>query len=188
MDKTKYNELIARGGVLLNREEYDSALKAFNEAIEFDSEDATGFVGRGIVYTLIKDVDSAVADFDTALQLDPYSIESWQRSWYPCLHYVTQGDNLEVFKYLVEKDANIFGVTSIFYGVRSGLEVFKYLIDKGADIDIESMTLLFEAARSGNLELVKYLVDKGADVNNVGRFGETPLFGAALSGNLEVIK
>jgi ankyrin repeat protein len=84
--------------------------------------------------------------------------------------------------------------TCVLYAARGGkLEVFKYLIEKGADInaiDIGGDNALHYATRfpDGNLDLVKLLVDdKGFDVNKQGNYNETALHCAVLGLNIDII-
>jgi len=59
---------------------------------------------------------------------------------------------------------------------KGNLQIFKYLVDKGADvnaINIYGESLLHTAVRSGNLEIFKCLVNNGADINKINENSET---------------
>jgi ankyrin repeat protein len=171
MENSEYNELITRGNTSLAKNEYDSALKDFNEAIELDAEDARGFVGRGIVHTKKDDTNAAIADFNTALKLNPKSIDLWQHYTRPIFCAAICG-NLEIIKFLVENGADVnvkdflFGKTPLFDAAHNGrLGIVKYLIENGADVNVKAYSGETPLCRTIGLDVIKYLVKNGADVN-----------------------
>lgn len=76
----------------------------------------------------------------------------------------------------------------------------KFLYDHGARFDfnmpidlrrrmMDEVTVLWDAADTGNLELVKYLVEMGVDVNAGALHSRsTPLWAAASAGEVEIVK
>src|SRR5262249_34813334 len=60
-----------RGLALIWMEEYDKALKDYDEAIRLDPRNARGFIGRGNVWWFKKEYDKALKDYDEAIRLDP---------------------------------------------------------------------------------------------------------------------
>ena len=66
----------------MNDGKYDLAIKDFNQAILFSPDDITPYVNRGYAYLEMKDWNRAIADFETALTLNPTkehiaAIERW---------------------------------------------------------------------------------------------------------------
>ncbi len=62
-----YNE---RGIAFMNEKNYEHAAKMFNEAIEENPQDPTGFINFGNLLGIIGDLDRALTFFDRAIALD----------------------------------------------------------------------------------------------------------------------
>ena len=60
-----------RGKALLEKEDYDNAMKDFDEAIRLDPKNALFFYHRGTAWLGEKDYDTAIKDFGEAIRLDP---------------------------------------------------------------------------------------------------------------------
>ena len=76
--------------------------------------------------------------------------------------------NVDTFKYLVEKgaDVRVNDDCALVFSARYGhLDVIKYLVEKGADVHADNNYALKWSAVKGHLDVVKYLVKKGADVH-----------------------
>src|SRR5262245_40671249 len=60
-----------RGIKLLDKGEYDNAIKNFNEAIRFNANDAYFYINRGVAWSAKRDFDKAIKDYDQAIGLNP---------------------------------------------------------------------------------------------------------------------
>lgn len=70
-------------------------------------------------------------------------------------------------------------------------EIFKYLLEKGADVNVktsEGETVLHYAAQGGCDECAKAAIEKGVDVNAIDDRGNTALHLAVMRGNEEISK
>ncbi len=70
-------------------------------------------------------------------------------------------------------------------------EVIEILINAGADVHAKSgfqETVLFRAAKKGNVAIIRTLIRAGLDVNEKGEHGLTPLYNAAGGGHFEAVK
>lgn len=66
------------GNVLEKQNKDEEALRAYEQAIRFDSSFAPGFLGRGRVRMLhLYDSEGSIRDFTKALELDPKESEAW---------------------------------------------------------------------------------------------------------------
>jgi tetratricopeptide (TPR) repeat protein len=65
------NSYTSEGYVLSHRFEYGAATKAFDEALKADPDNAQAYYGRGIVRMCTGQYDAAIADFSSAIRLDP---------------------------------------------------------------------------------------------------------------------
>src|SRR5713101_8135597 len=61
----------SRGVHLLEVSNFDEAIKAYDEAIRLDPNDADFFHGRGFGWFSKKDFDKAIVDYSEAICLDP---------------------------------------------------------------------------------------------------------------------
>jgi ankyrin repeat protein len=65
------------------------------------------------------------------------------------------------------------------------VDIFKFLLDKGADLF--ELTLL-TAAEYGSTEVASYLLDQGVDINKKDYSGNTPLMWAVRKGHPDIIE
>ena len=106
--------------------------------------------------------------FDKAIKFDDldfykYLIEKGAKIGDRAVEKLAETGNLELVTYLVEKGAKIRDY-AIGYAIKSGkLELVEYLVEKGAKIGNGAVEF---AARTGNLEIVTYLVEKGAKISD----------------------
>lgn len=66
-----------RGHDAYDRNDYDTALAYYDQAIRLGQENATAYNNRGWAHIGKRDYDKAVADFDRAIQLDPQTAEAY---------------------------------------------------------------------------------------------------------------
>jgi tetratricopeptide (TPR) repeat protein len=78
-----------RGFVLKEMRNFDGALAAFNRAAELDSKSPWPPVGRGEVFNDKKDNQRAIAEFDSAIRLDPTYATAYSNRAYA---YFRKGD------------------------------------------------------------------------------------------------
>ena len=119
------------------------------------------------------------------------------------LHYASEGNSLEIVKYLLENHADIDvnllnddGDSALAIACKKGnLEIVENLLRKsGVDLNIQfgksKNTLLHYASKGGNLEIVKYLLENHADIdiNLLNDDGDSALAIASEKGNLEIVK
>ncbi|MDR1236058.1 MAG: ankyrin repeat domain-containing protein [Holosporaceae bacterium] len=99
------------------------------------------------------------------------------------LHYAAKSWNLEMVKFLVNRDIEIIRERNQLWGnYRNDYEPFVQMENNNHE------TPLHFAAKSRNLEIAQFLVDQGAHVNAVTLEGQTPLHFAARSGDLQLVK
>jgi tetratricopeptide (TPR) repeat protein len=60
-----------RGNALLDRQEYDSAIADFTEAIRLNPNYAAAYNNRGVAHYRKGDIDKAIAGYEAALRIDP---------------------------------------------------------------------------------------------------------------------
>jgi len=80
---------------------------------------------------------------------------------------------------------------TILYDDAAGIQTIKGLIEHNninAKYCSHRETLLHWAARRNFPNIVRYLIDSGALVNELDRYGGTPLFDAINSGNMDMVK
>ncbi len=66
------NEFNSRGQTkLVIDKDYQGSIEDFTHAINFDSNDANSYVGRGIAYQKIGNTNLALKDFEKAVSLNP---------------------------------------------------------------------------------------------------------------------
>ena len=86
------------------------------------------------------------------------------------------------------------GGTLALYAVKAPDDrdgILRLLVKAGADLDWRSpggMTLLHQAAQSGNSSIAAFLIDEGLTMEAANEFGMTPLHMAARDGHVEVVK
>lgn len=107
------------------------------------------------------------------------------------------GGNLEIMKYLISQDADIYtidreGSNLLHNSAANGhLDVVEYLIDHGFDVnaaDGNGNTALLFALQSGDIELVNYLLEQGAEIFVENVNGSTAMLNGIVSGNIEIVK
>ena len=62
----------------LSSREYESALFEYNQALDLDPDNPSGYNGRGVAYTGLSEYERAIEDFDHALALNPESASAFQ--------------------------------------------------------------------------------------------------------------
>jgi hypothetical protein len=94
--------------------------------------------------------------------------------------------NVETFKYLVDKGANIRNHDDLlkWCAERGYLEIICYLVEQGASVK-NGNSLLIWSSFHGHLNVVQYLVEQGADIH---AFCDLSLCNASYNGKLEVVK
>lgn len=112
------------------------------------------------------------------------------------LHLAALHGNVEIYKLLIEKGADIHQVfddknTPLSEAAAAGhLDACKLLVSKGVDInyvDEYGLSILAWGVRSGSLELVEYLLAKGATHDNANDI-RTPLCEAATFKKIDIVK
>ena len=113
---------------------------------------------------------------------------------WPALHRSAESGNYELFRYFVDKGADIHQKTNdgdncLHIAARNGhLYLCQTLIDDhGFDENIvnkNGQAALHHSAQSGNYELIRYFVDKGADIHQKTKDGDNCLHIAARNGQL----
>jgi tetratricopeptide (TPR) repeat protein len=63
----------ARAMLWIDRKDFESALRDYDDAIRLDPRNASYYRGRGLVWHSDNEYDKAIADFDKAIELDPKS-------------------------------------------------------------------------------------------------------------------
>lgn len=111
------------------------------------------------------------------------------------LYYVASQGDKELVELLLANVADVNmvnneGDTPLYYAVKGddtgeidNIDVVRLLIDRGADVNAKHGSILWIAARYGELEVIKLLLSHKADPN-----AALALHAAALSGNLEIIQ
>ena len=79
-----------KGRLFREREDWDTAILEYTEAIRLDPSYSDAYLGRGIVYYYKKDYDRAITDYTQAIRLDPnYAVAYCNRG----AAYDRKGDN-----------------------------------------------------------------------------------------------
>lgn len=133
----------------------------------------------------IKQVKAAIAAGADVNEKDEYGTT--------VLYYAARKADKELVGLLLSNgaDANILnneGDTPLYYAVKGddtgeidNIDVVRLLIEKGADVNAKNGSILWTAARYGELDVVKLLLSHKADPNLANA-----LHAAALGGNLEI--
>lgn len=116
------------------------------------------------------------------------------------LHYAAAGGNLEIVRYLIEKDLEIdtkISISDDYNGLATPLhiaamngnvEVAKILLDAGASAQAlyrDNTSTIFAAATNNSPKLIQLLIDHGADMDQTNQYGHSPLSWAVFDGNYE---
>ena len=104
-----------------------------------------------------------------------------------CLKFACREDNVPLTELLLK-----YGADPNFYcpgvdppllgaGMNGRFETMKLLLEHGAKVDLtppSSFTALDYACTDGIFEAAELLIEYGADVNNINKFGDTPMISA----------
>jgi tetratricopeptide (TPR) repeat protein len=72
-----------RGNVYYAKQNYDSAIADYSDAIRLDPQYALAFTNRGAAYYQKQNYDRAIADLSEAVRLDPkYAFAYFNRGWF----------------------------------------------------------------------------------------------------------
>ena len=74
-DRGEAESLNQQGVANMEKELYDEAIKNFTQAIELQTTFADAYINRGRIYTMQKEINQAVADFNQAVMFDPLNAE-----------------------------------------------------------------------------------------------------------------
>ena len=74
-DRGEAESLNQQGVVNMEKELYEEAIKNFTQAINLQTTFADAYINRGRIYTLQKEINLAVADFNQAVMFDPLNAE-----------------------------------------------------------------------------------------------------------------
>lgn len=144
------------------------------------------------------------ASFNGSLEIIKYIVESLGASVNTAdkdqitpLMEATGSENMEVFKYLIEKGANIhatnkLGADALTMALGGPNEkMASLLIAKGADVNHTwnktNFTYLMNASRSGHLKVVELLLNAKALVDERDNYGNTALHYASAEGFKDIV-
>jgi tetratricopeptide (TPR) repeat protein len=105
------DEAVNRGGELIEKQEYDKAIKEYDEAIRLNPGNACAFLSRGRAWHLKKDLDKAIADYNEAIRLEPENADAFQnrgRAWYSKCEYDKAIKDDDAVIHLNSNDASAF--------------------------------------------------------------------------------
>lgn len=66
-----------KGNDYLTAQQWEQALKEYDQALKLDPNHVKSYIGRGVAYLSTKQYDQALADFNRALKLDPAGPEAY---------------------------------------------------------------------------------------------------------------
>ena len=78
-DKAGAEKLKAAGNAHMSGKKYDEAVKAYTDAIALDPTNAVYYSNRAAAYSSKGEHDSAVADAEKALEVDPSFVKAYHR-------------------------------------------------------------------------------------------------------------
>jgi len=70
-DPAAAKEYFNKGKTLTVKNEWESAIREYTEAIKYDPNYASAYINRGCSYVEIRNYDSAIADFNEAIRINP---------------------------------------------------------------------------------------------------------------------
>ncbi len=82
LDQMTAEELVESGWAYSQENDFESAIAAFDKALEFSTDDSSAWWGRACAYRDLGEYDAAIQDFNRAIELDPnngwiYSDRGW---------------------------------------------------------------------------------------------------------------
>ena len=81
-DKQEAEKLKSKGNTLMSSKQYDSAIEAYSQAIKLDGTNAVFYSNRAAAYSSKGEHESAVADAEKAIELDPSFTKAYHRLGY----------------------------------------------------------------------------------------------------------
>ena len=92
-DRGEAESLNQQGVANMEKELYDEAIKNFTQAIDLQTTFAEAYINRGRIYTMQKEINQAVADFNQAVMFDPLNAEIY---YWRSQAWKEKGDNYNV--------------------------------------------------------------------------------------------
>jgi Zn-dependent protease/tetratricopeptide (TPR) repeat protein len=133
-----------RGGVYVEKRDYDNAIKEFSEAIRLEPEYVKAYIYRGRAYYEKKACDKAICDYTEAIRLKPDCMEAYNYrgeaySFGKEEYDNAIGDYTEIIKNGPDADWVAFG-----YGCRGNAFCYKEQYDRAMDDYNEAVRLVPE--------------------------------------------
>jgi tetratricopeptide (TPR) repeat protein len=75
--QTTAEEWFDKGVTLMNQSKYDEALKALDNAIQLDPQDADAWCNKGLALGILHKYDEAIQAFDKAIEINPQLVQAW---------------------------------------------------------------------------------------------------------------
>ncbi|BAY24040.1 TPR repeat-containing protein [Calothrix sp. NIES-2100] len=69
-DNNNFKSSLEAGFALLEKDDYQGAIQAFNQSIQIEPNNPYAYLGRGVAYFNLKQYQEAKADFDQTIKLD----------------------------------------------------------------------------------------------------------------------
>jgi tetratricopeptide (TPR) repeat protein len=128
------NSDTSEGYVLSHRSEYGAAAKAFDEALKANPDDAEAYYGRGVAHMCTGQYAAAIADYSSAIRLDPrwFDYKNRAGSYEETGNYAAALANLNHAIALEPKDPVISVMRADLYARSGQVQAAKADLDKAA--------------------------------------------------------
>src|SRR5436305_12691263 len=86
VDGVRKNSLIEEGASHYRAKRYEEALSAYKRAIQFNSDNAAAYVGKGDSFLKLKSYEEALYAYEKAIKLDPNNASAYNGVCYAFSH------------------------------------------------------------------------------------------------------
>ena len=154
--------MVAVGERYLSEERYDEAVEILSKAIDVEPRYVPAYVDRAVAYTALGDNEKAIADYETAIELEP----EWEEELRPDIEALKPAETVPATDNEANQNA-VNSVTRVPTAATPSEDDLKSILKSNTDNDIAYENIA-DYDNDGKLEMFAFVKKNNAGVSTFG--------------------